>query len=264
MKKYLAIFITGFKDSLVYRIDLFLWGINEFIWSLVFLYVWSFLFGEKNTLGGFTLSETITYLIGVGLIDNIISTLLTRLLERDIQTGRLSDVLIKPVNYPLVRLFLSLSRKPFNLFLRFIIYFALITLFKKKIIFPAELLSFLLTIFSIIFAFFINFFIDFLVGCVSFWTITTEGTEGCIRTFKNILSGDYAPITFFPFWFQKIAGFLPFIYLRYFPMLIYLKKVSTIEAIKGIGIQIFWIIVLFYFARFVWRKGIKQYEGVGI
>lgn len=221
-------------------------------------------FGEKGRIGGFSLQETITYLIGVGLINNVISTATSRFIQRDVQTGRLSNLILIPLNYPLVRLFLSLSAKPVNLLIRFLAYFAVALFFKGKLVVTYNFLVILLTLISVIFAFVINFLVDYLAGCISFWTITTEGPEGIIRTIKNIFSGDYAPISFFPLAVQTIANLLPFVYIQYFPMLIYLSKVSTIEAIKGIGLQIFWVIILFFLTKAVWRKGLKKYEGVGI
>jgi len=264
MRKYWAIVKIGFKNALTYRADFFLWGFNEFLGTLVFLFIWSVIFGEKGRIGGFSLPETITYLIGVGLINNIISTAASRFIQRDVQSGRLSNLILIPLNYPLVRLFLSLSAKPVNLLIRFFAYFAVALFFKGKLVVSSNFPMILLTPISVVFAFAINFLVDYLTGCISFWTITTEGPEGIVRTIKNIFSGNYAPISFFPPGFQVIANFLPFIYIQYFPMLIYLGKVSTIEAIKGIGLQIFWVVVLYFLARAVWRKGLKKYEGVGI
>jgi len=36
------------------------------------------------------------------------------------------------------------------------------------------------------------------------------------------------------------------------------------ETIRGLGIQILWVAILYLLSRFVWRRGVKRYEGVGI
>lgn len=264
MGKYWAFIKAGFKNTIVYRADFFLWGFNEFLDTLVFLFIWILIYGEKNRIGGFSLSETITYLIGVGLIADIISSRLIEHLSRDIQSGWLSNLLIKPLNYPSARFSLTLAVKPLNFLIRMVVYLLVALSFRGKIIVPLDIWSLILTFISIIFALVINTLLDFMVGCIAFWTVTTEGFSGMARTVKSIFSGGYAPITFFPKWFQTTAGFLPFMYTRYFPMLIYLGKVSKMEAIWGIAVQILWIIILYLLAKFMWRTGIKRYEGIGI
>lgn len=61
--KYLAIARVSLQNSFVYRIDSLFWGTGELIDTLVFLFIWIKIFGEKQAVAGFTLPETITYLI---------------------------------------------------------------------------------------------------------------------------------------------------------------------------------------------------------
>lgn len=264
MKKYFAWAKTGVKNTLVYSSDFFLWGFNELLDTLVFLFIWMIIYGERNVIGGFTLSETITYLIGVGFIADIIASQMIDRVEKDVQDGKLSSFLIRPMDYFFIRFFGSFSNKPLNISVRAIVYLSVALFFQNKIIVNLNLVQLFLAVVSISLAVIINALFDFLIGCVSFWTITTAGLGGLSRTVKSIFSGGYAPISFFPQWFQSIANFLPFIYTRYFPMLIYLNKITIIESIRGIGIQLVWIVVLFILVRKVWKNGLKRYEGVGI
>lgn len=264
MKKYWALAKTSFQNSLVYRADSFLWGIGELVDTLVFLFIWMKIFGEGQAVAGFTLPETITYLIGVGLITNFIDTWVHYDLERDVQSGSLSNIIIRPVNYLFARFVTNVSEKPLNLMIRLGVYSLVALAFSSKFIANQNPVILLLCLFSIVFAVAINFLIDFLCGCIAFWTVRTRGTFGIFRAVKAIFAGGYAPITFFPPLFQKIAYSLPFAYTRYFPMLIYLKKISGGEVFKGFLIQIFWIAILYLISKHLWQKGLKRYEGVGI
>lgn len=265
MRKYLAIAKTSLKNSFVYRADFLLWGLSELLDNFVFIFIWIVIFGEKNSIGGFSLAETITYLIGAGMIANLISNWIGYDLEEDIRSGQLSNIIIKPLSYPLSRAINNLAEKPFDVLIRLFVYAIVAIFFGKNFILNLNFLDLFLVLISIIFALIINFQIFFLFGCIAFWTVrTNRGFFGILRTVTSIFSGGYAPLTFFPILFQTIASFLPFVYTRYFPMLIYLKKISMLEVAKGLGIQILWIVVLFYFSKFIWKKGIKKYEGVGI
>jgi len=264
MRKYLAIARAGFLNSLVYRADTFLWGFAELLDTLIFLFIWIILFGEKNAIGGFTLPETITYLIGVGLIVNILDTWVFYDLERDVQSGRLSDILLRPVSYFWARGAMAVAAKPLNLVIRLIVYVLVALFFKEKFILKFDLLTWVLLFFSVALAYLINFMIDFLLGCLAFWTTTTRGTGGILRAIRSIFSGGYAPLTFFPPLFQTVANLLPFAYTRYFPMLIYLGKLDTMGIIKGLLVQIFWIGALLVLTKKIWQKGLRRYEGVGM
>jgi ABC-type uncharacterized transport system permease subunit len=45
---------------------------------------------------------------------------------------------------------------------------------------------------------------------------------------------------------------------------LYLKKIDLITGLKGLGVQIIWIIILYFIIKLVWNRGLKKYEGVGI
>jgi ABC-2 type transport system permease protein len=264
MRKYLAWANAGLKNTLVYRADFFLWGLSEFLDTLIFLFIWTVIYGEKNSIAGFNLSETVTYLIGVGLIGDIVASRLTDWMERDIRDGQLSGFLIKPLDYPLMRLFGSFSNKPLNVSIRLLVYLLVALFFRYQLVITTDFLRLALTFVSVLLALVINILLDFSIACVSFWTINNFGFSGVFKTIKNIFAGAYAPIVFFPLWFQRLAMTLPFVYIRYFPMLIYLNKTSIAESIRGILIQVVWIAVLYFAGRQIWTRGLKKYEGVGI
>lgn len=264
MRKYWAIARAGFLNSLVYRADTIIWGFGELIDTLVFLFILLVIYGEKNVVGGFTLPETITYMIGTGLIASFLYSWVGPDIERDVQGGDLSNILLKPINYSLARGAMGIGNRPLSWVVRIVVYTCLAFFFKEKFIFNTNFLSWFLLFLCLVLAYFIYFLTDFLFGCIAFWTTTTRGPMGVSNTIRSILSGAYAPLTFFPLLFQTVASLLPFAYTRYFPMLIYLNKLTTIEIIKGLGIQVFWIMVLLFLTKKIWRRGLRRYEGVGI
>lgn len=265
MKKYWALIKTSLQNSLVYRVDFFLWGMNELLDTLVFLFIWIIIFGERQSIGGFSLAETITYFVGTGMISNITYSWVANDLEDDVRTGNLSSIIIKPISYPLARIMSVMAEKPIDTLVRLVVYLAVAFFFSNKIILDKDPFSLFLVFVSIVFAYLISHLISFCLGCLAFWTTSVKrGLSGLLRTFTNIFAGGYAPLTFFPLWFQRVAKFLPFGYTRYFPMLIYLRKIETAEIFLGIGVQLVWVLFLYFLGRLLWRQGVKRYEGVGI
>jgi len=264
MRKYWAIARAGFLNSLTYRLDIFLWSFAEFFDTLIFLFVWMILFGEKQAIGGFNLPETVTYLIGTGIIGNFIRTNVGYKIESDVQRGSLSNILLKPIRYFTVRVFSNIGGKPLSLFPRIIVYGLLLWFFKERLIINRDFLTWFFLIISIFFAYIINYLIHFIFACLAFWTVISRGASGILRTIESIFSGRVAPLSFFPLLFQTVASFLPFAYTRYFPMLIYLNKLSTMEIVRGLGVQLIWIGILLVSVKKVWKRGLRRYEGVGI
>lgn len=264
MKKYFSFLKIGFLVSLVYRTDNILWGISETIYSLVFIFIWIVLFNDKQAIAGFNLSETITYMIGVGLINGITSTGVARQVEQDIKKGTLSVYLIQPVKYIPVRIINNLTEDWISILMRLIQMIGLALFFSNFFIVNLKLSSLLLFAVSVLLAFIIVQLSFVLFGLIAFWTTSAQGAISLLRVIGEVFSGNMGPITFFPKWFQAIAGILPFYYVGFWPMLIYLDKVSRIKALEGLAIQLLWTIALMLLANFIWKKGTKKYEGVGI
>ena len=62
---------------------------------------------------------------------------------------------------------------------------------------------------------------------------------------------------------QQALFFTPFPYQLYFPISVYLGKLSSAELIRGFAIQFGWIFFAYGLARFAWGRGIRKYSAVG-
>jgi ABC-2 type transport system permease protein len=60
-----------------------------------------------------------------------------------------------------------------------------------------------------------------------------------------------------------VLQFSPFPYQLYFPVSIYMGKVTGAELARGFLLQIFWVVAAFGFARLLWNRGIRKYSAVG-
>ena len=69
----------------------------------------------------------------------------------------------------------------------------------------------------------------------------------------ELFSGLLIPISFFPHIFQNMFSVLPFQYISYIPVLIYLGKISGMGIVKALALQVFWILVLFALGDVMWR-----------
>jgi hypothetical protein len=76
---------------------------------------------------------------------------------------------------------------------------------------------------------------------------------------------DSCPITLdlLPPALERALHFTPFPYQLYFPVGIYMGKVTGAELAQGLMIQFGWVIAAYALARFAWHRGIRKYAAVG-
>ena len=74
----------------------------------------------------------------------------------------------------------------------------------------------------------------------------------------DFLAGGYVPIPFFPEPFRKIAELLPFAAMQNMPLRIYSGDIAGMDAIRGIGLQIFWIAVMLIFGKWLMKHSLKR------
>ena len=122
----------------------------------------------------------------------------------------------------------------------------------------------LIFILSTIISFFLNRSFKFIIGTFNFWTKDTNGISSFINEVISILGGKWLPIDFFgPL--SSIIKLLPFSYGFYFPIQILINSnLDSNDILKILFLEILWTIVFTLVGYFLWKRGLKKFESVGI
>lgn len=115
-----------------------------------------------------------------------------------------------------------------------------------------------LSLISIVLSFFIYVFFDYCFGMLAFVTTYIFGMNIIKNAALNLLTGKLIPVSFFPLFVQKIFSFLPFTAMTYVPVMIYLGKYSGPEALRQLGKQAFWVVILYLLGSFLWKRVEKR------
>jgi len=206
----------------------------------------------------------VTYLLGGGLINSfILTTAENPETSQNIQDGTLSTYLIQPINPYGIWFFRDLGSKTFFFVLGLSGYLVVCIFFRKYIVFSASLDHLIYFLISLILASFLQFFLFQSFSLLSFWVENTYGIRFTMRVIMEVVGGAIIPLSFFPHILQKIFLFLPFPFLIYLPMKIYLGKIPAdhvpIEFLKEVA----WIVGFALLNLFIWRRGIRQYVAMG-
>jgi len=243
---------VGFVNTLAYRLRYFTGIVTYFIYVSVYYFIWKAIYEHSTSIEGFDFSHLLTY-VGVGwIIRSFYFNNIDQDLAYQVTEGRLAMDLVKPVNIQLMYVARAAGESVFRL--------ALLTLPTALVLFlvfplrlPASLKHAVVFLVSVTMSLFIVAAINFAVGT---FALRLQSILGLLRAkffLLELFSGLLLPISFFPEVFQKIFRVLPFEYISYVPMLIYLGKLNGVGLARAIGIQIFWVAVLLAMGDGLWR-----------
>ena len=123
---------------------------------------------------------------------------------------------------------------------------------------PAEPLLLLWTFLSFCMALVIYSQFNFLLGCLAFHMKNIQGVMRAKMVAFDFLTGVIVPFTFFPEWFQTVASWLPFQYISYVPVTIYLGKRPGNELATVLLIQAAWSVGLWLLARWAYDSSVRS------
>ena len=241
----------GFVDTLAYRLRYYTGIVTYFIYVSVYYFIWKAIFAHSAHIEGFNFSQILTY-VAVGWI---IRSFYFNNIDQDIATqvteGTLVMNLIKPVSLQGLLTAVALGQAVFRLAL-LTLPSALVLMLVYPIRKPASLLHFVAFFASSFLSFFIVAAINFAVGT---FAIRLKSILGLLRAkyfLLELFSGLLLPISFFPHSIQKAMAVMPFQYISYVPVLLYLGKINGSTILWQLGIQVFWVLALAAIGHGMW------------
>jgi ABC-2 type transport system permease protein len=257
IKKARAFLSVYYAHMLEYRGELFLWALSGTL-PLILMGVWI-----KASQGGqFGLEPTnfIRYFLTVFFVRQFNTVWVIWEFEKEVVQGRLSPRLLQPIDpvWHHVAMHLSerFTRLPFALLL-----VSLFFLLYPQAIWLPNLKSVFLFILVLTFSFTLRFLIQYTFALFAFWTERASAIEQFWMLFYLFLSGIIAPLEVFPPAVHEVALWTPFPYLIHFPAAILIGL--PVDIVRGILVMLGWSLLFFISNRWLWRKGLKQYSGMG-
>lgn len=264
MIRYLYLFKVAWMERMVYRVNFFLEVLSGIFSTLIVITLWMaiYRYSDRDVMGGYSLPEMVTYLLGAGLINSfILTTAENPETSQSIQDGSLSSYLIKPLHPYGIWFVRDLGTKSFFLSVGLMGYLVVGIFFKDLLVPFYDLRSFLFFLASLILAGLLQFLLFEALSLLSFWVENTSGLRFTMRVIMEVAAGAIIPLSFFPEVLREIFILLPFSFLIYLPMNLYLGKIPanlTLFLKEGL-----WIIGLALLNLIIWKRGIRQYVSMG-
>lgn len=249
---------------MAYRFDIIAYRVGDLAEMLIIILMWSAIYDGNTKIGNYTLPEMLTYLIIGNLVAVLLRNFLYEVVAKDIKDGLLSAHLLKPISYFRYILVREIGRIAMVTMISGATQLVVTVFFIDQIIINNDLMVISVIILMVILAFVIEMLISYLSGLITFWQDEVNGLNFIILRLRKFFAGGYFPLNLLPPWFLTTSFLLPFAYSFFVPAQIYLGRLSIQAGLKGILVEMVWIVLLYIFIKITWHFGIKKYEGVGI
>lgn len=263
IKTYLQIAKNTWDETLSYRTSFVLYRVRELLKLLSMYFIWFFVTTEQGTFLGYSQPEMLTYILLTALVGDFVFATRTISIARDINEGLLTNFLLRPFSFLKYYFARDIGDKAMNV--AFVIgeLTLIISLLRPELFYQTQIISLLLFGVSIGLAVVLHFFISVLLGFIGFWSNEGWGPRFIFYQMIAFFSGQLFPLDMLPDPIYTVFQFLPFTYLTFFPIKLYLGDVSLFEALQGLMIMTVWIGIMYRVVQFVWKKGLKSYTAQG-
>jgi len=267
MKKYLHVINIGLQNNLQYRFNYLTRTLFSFIPLFAMLSLWRTIYAGNERAGehnGFTRTQMVFYYLLVAVVD--VFTAVNEddwQIAADIREGNISQFLLKPMDYLWYRLSLFFSGRLAFISMAAVPLAVFIFCFRHYFLPPPDAATFGIFLMSLVFTALLQFFISFAMAMLAFWLLEISTLIFILFAFEYLASGHLFPLDVLSPGVKQILFLTPFPYQLYFPIQIYLGKISGAALGQGLAIQILWVLVAYGFARLMWRRGIRRYAAFG-
>jgi len=265
VRKYWHVINVGIQNTLVYRVNFVFRSIFNLIPLIATISLWRTVYASKEgDVAGYSLAQMISYYLIVTIVDALTAVWDDDWqIAADIRDGNISQFLLKPIDFLTYRFCLFGAQR--------LIYTAValvpVTLFilvqRKYFVLPADTATLGVFLISIALTGMLQFLISYTLALLAFWLLEISTLIFIIFAFEYIAGGHLFPLDILPPALAKVLFFTPFPYQMFFPVSIYVGKITGSAMWQGLFIQAMWVIAFYALARFVWWRGIRKYSAVG-
>ena len=263
MRKYLVAYSIALQETLQRRSTLLMDRAGGFAVVLSLYSFWTALIGGRATFLDYTRAEMLSYVLMLNVLRSFVFTGRGWRIVGEIATGRISSYLVRPMSYHGYSLALDLAQKTVHVAAACVEVALLALIVRGGLFLPREPATWALFTLAAVLSSLLFFFLEFIVSSLAFWTSESGGPLFCFELFMQFAAGAFFPLDVLPLGLRRALEATPFPYMVYFPVRIFLEKVTAAEALRLLGMEALWLAAFSLAAMAVWRRGLLVYAAEG-
>ena len=262
MEKYLAFSKLTLSSKAFYRKAVFFDMFGIVLSILLYVFLWSKVYAEHDTIENFSYYEMIFYIIISQTLASQFygSSGINNILSEWIYEGNISIEILRPVSLIAnlfarklgdVKFFIMTKAGPIITIVMF--YFC-----KSRKVDMPSIINILFSALCLIISLIIVFFFECMVGFISFFTMNSHGISIVKNALMLLMSGSAIPYFVLGNNVGQWLNLLPFSGTISIPIQITLGKYSTILSLRYIGVQLLWSLVFGVITFLSYQKVIQR------
>lgn len=259
-----AVAFVTYKEWSAYRSHIL---VSLFVGPVYFLtqyFIWKAVYSNQTTIKGFTFEQMLLY-YGIATVMNYLTFDSAGWnLQMLIRTGRFLTFMLRPVSHRFFAFSQKVGHRVLGFWLEFLPVYLIFWVFLKIRLIPTRPFW---TILSVFLSFTMIFLFNYCTGISAFWLTKTQGVRRMLLIMRDLFAGVFIPLSFFPGIVQKLFFFLPFQFMTYVPIRVFLGSYElagiTLTIPQIVGVQALAVLVMLGLSEILWRLGITRFTGVG-
>ncbi len=261
MKAYLSVFRIRFANSLQYRTAAFAGMITQYAWGMMELLAFSAFYRANPAAFPMTFQQTVAY---IWIQQAFLSLFMMWFYEREIfdsiTTGSIAYEMVRPLNLYARWFSQSVATRAAKCVLRSlpILLVAFLMPGPLRMTLPPSAAQLAFFLISSLLAMLVVVAFSMLIYISVFFTLSAAGMRVMAAAAVDFLAGAVVPLPFFPDKIRAVVELLPFAAMQNMPLRIYSGNIAGMDAVRGIGFQVFWLVVLVALGQLWMRRALRK------
>lgn len=258
LELHLHILLMGFKELIAYRVTIVMLVFSIPIVLFARYYMLAALYADgRETVDGYSLQGVLTYLVCAWLLRSFFRTGVDRRLGRMVRSGDVVFDLMRPINFVSLTFFRA-TGKSLNRFLFISGPLIIVFLATDVLIFPTDVLRWLVFAVMVLLGYVIAFELQFIVGLLAFYIGYNLSLIWTFDLVIQVLAGLLLPLHFFPDSLERLVMMLPFRHIYYTPTQVFMGHLAVDECFPVMFSSLLWVLGLGLLSYGLYRSGVRR------
>jgi len=263
MKKYITSASIAFGEYFVYRLNFILWRVRNILSVLMMYFLWHAVYLTRIDMFTYTRESMLTYILLIIFVGSVVLSTRAYKIAEDITTGNLKTFLLQPINYLGVALSKEVTDKLINITFSLVEFAILFIVLHPPLVLPQSMGTLFLFAIALFLGASLYFEFGVILSCIGFWSREVWAPRFLFYIIVTFLSGMYFPLDIVEGPLGVVLTLLPFGYLIYFPIAVFLERLPPSMLLNGFFLSLLWLLVLSLVSHKMWQKGLRTFTAEG-
>ncbi len=254
IRKYATIFSIAGRDQFVYLPSFLVRNVFFLIILFIFYSLWRVVYGDANTIAGFTMVQTLWYLTFTEAIE-LSQTRIFNPISQEVKDGTIAYSIARPYSYVLYWICRGMGENLVKVVPLLLEGFLIATIMVGPL--PGYLSALPFGLLVIAGGILVGTTLQAIIGLLAFWFEEVMPFWWIIQKLIFVIGGLFIPIDFYPDWLARIARATPFAFAAYWPASTWVAF-SRERFLITIGGQVFYLALFALVAALLFRAAVRK------